>query len=811
MIAHDLRYAIRTLTRSPGFTVVAALTIAIGVGANTAIFSIVDAVLLRPLPYPRAGELVLVSQNDRATRQTVAGVTPANFLDWRARNRTFTAMSAFESTPLILSDGDHPERLDGAMVNANFFEVLEVKPAIGRSFIDADEGPGAARVAILSDGSWRRRFGGTSDVLGRTVHLNGEAATIVGIMPPAVAYPERTEIWVPPHFRVPDDPLLGPNGDPSTERTHGYMFVIGRLKRGISMAAAQSNMDAVALGLERDYPNDLQNIGVNLVSLRSDLVADVRPMVTLLFAAVGLLLLIATANVSGLLVARATARHQEIALRMALGATRAQILAQLLTESVLLASIGGGCGVLLAMWLIGPLVALSPNSLTIAGDIRVDVPVLLFALGVSTTAGLLFGFAPARQLSRVNVHDDLKQSGRGGAGAGHRRVRAALVAVEIALSLVLLVAAGLTIRSFIRLQQVPTGFDPDNVVTVTVNPPAARYPTPRHRADFYERVVEALRAIPGVQAAGATSRLPLLAGNSARGLNIPGVAAGVPTDANYRTASPDYFTVMGIPLLRGRFFTDADREDHPLVAVISASLAQRFWPNEDPIGRQFSIDQPLITIVGVVGDVHAASLDAPVRPTVYVPYRQDAFPFMTFVIRSAKATRSTSPDWSASLAGVRPAIWQIDKELAVGDVKTMDEQLSNSLSRRRFGVTLLTVFGVVAVTLAAIGLYGVLAFIVAQRRREIGVRMALGARPGDVVADVVGQGLRLTAVGVAAGVALSTVATRLIRSLLFATSPTDVMTFAAVSTLLVVVAAAASLVPALRASRVDPLVALRDE
>jgi putative ABC transport system permease protein len=814
MFAHDLRYAIRTLRRSPGFTAVAALTIAIGVGADTAIFSVVDAVLLRPLPYPRADELVHVSQNNRATRQTTPGVTPANFVDWRARNHTFTAMSAFESTSLILSDGDYPERLDGTMVNVNFFDVFEMKPAIGRSFTDADERPGAARVAILSDGSWRRRFGARADAVGRTVHLNGEPTTIVGVMPPGIAYPEKTEIWVPPHFHVPDDPLLGATQDPSTERTHGYMFVIGRLKRGVSMAAAQSDMDAVALGLERDYPNDLQNVGVNIVSLRSDLVADVRPMVTLLFAAVGLLLLIATANVSGLLVARATVRQQEIALRMALGATRAQILTQLLTESVLLASIGGVCGVLLAMWLIGPLVALSPNSLTIAGDIRVDVPVLLFALTVSMTAGVLFGLAPARQLSRVNVHEDLKQSARDGAGAGQRRVRAALVAAEIALSLVLLIAAGLTIRSFIRLQEVPTGFDPENVLTVAVNPPAARYPTARHRADFYERVVDALRAIPGVQLAGATSRLPLVPGNSARGLTIPGVAADAATDANYRTASPDYFTVMGIPLLRGRLFTEADREDRRLVAVVSASLAERFWPNQDPVGRQFSIDQPLITIVGVVGDVHAASLDAPVRPTVYVPYRQDAFPFMTFVVRARlpQGQAHSDPSRSASLqASVRQTVWRVDRELAIGDVKTMDEQLSNSLSRRRFGVTLLTVFGAVAVTLAAIGLYGVLAFIVAERRREIGVRIALGARPGDVAADIVGQGLRLSAIGIGAGLALAVVATRLIDSLLFATSPTDVMTFAAVSTLLVVVAAAASLVPALRASRVDPLVALRDE
>jgi len=811
MLAHDLRYAVRTLRRSPGFTVIAVLTMAIGVGANTAIFSIVDAVLLRPLPFPRADALLLVTQSNRQTKQVLGPGSPANFLDWRARNRAFAGMAGFEGTSLILSDGDHPERLDGTMVNVNFFDVLEVAPAIGRSFGEADERPGAPRVAILSDGAWRTRFGGRSDVIGRTVHFNGEATTIIGVMPPEVAYPERAEVWVPPHWRVPDDPLLGPAQDPSTERTHSYFFVVGRLKPGVSMAAAQADMDAVALGLERDFPNDNQNAGVNLVSLRSDLVADVRPMVTLLFAAVGLLLLIATTNVSGLLVARATARHQEIALRIALGATRGRILVQLLTESVLLASLGGACGVLLAMWLVGPLVALSPNSLTIAGDVRVDVPVLLFALAVSMAAGVLFGLAPARQLSRVDVHDDLKQSARGGSASGQRRMRAALVASEIALSLVLLIAAGLTIRSFIRLQEVPVGFDPDHVVTVTLNPPAARYPTPRNRADFYERTLDALGTLPGVEIAGATSRLPLLPGNSRRGLNIPGVAPNAATGANYRTATPGYFRAMGIPLIRGRVFTEADREDRPLVAVISASLAQRFWANQDPIGKQFAIDQPPITIVGIVGDVHAASLEAPVEPTVYVPYRQDAFPFMTFVVRTRLAEASEPSRGTSVQASVRQAIWQVDKELPIGDVKTMDEQLSNSLSRRRFGVTLLTAFGAIAVTLAAIGLYGVLAFIVAQRRREIGVRMALGARPGDVVADVFGQGLRLTAIGVGVGLVLAIATTRLINSLLFATSPTDVLTFAAVSSLLVIVASAASLLPALRASRVDPLIALRDE
>lgn len=811
-LGQDLRYAFRTYVRSPGFALLAIATMAIGVGASAAIFSIVNAVLFRPLPYPRSDELVRVSQNNRQTRQTLADATPANFLDWRVRNHTFTALAAFESASLVVSGTDLPERVDGAMVNVNFFDILGVKPAIGRAFAGADEQPGAPRVAILGDGLWRRRFGGRADAIGATARINDETTTIVGVMPPGIDYPDKAEAWVTPHWRVPDDPLLGPTADPSAERTHGYIFVVGRLKPGVTMERAQADMDAVALGLERDFPNDLQNVGVNLVSLRSELVADVTPTVRLLFAAVALLLLIATANVSGLLIARATARHQEIAVRIALGATRGRIVAQLLTESVLLAALGGAGGVVLATWLVGPLVALSPDSLTVAGDVRIDTTVLLFALAVSFAAGVFFGLAPARQLSRVNVHGDLRQSGRAGGRVGQRRVRAILVASEIALSLVLLVAAGLTVKSFIRLQRVSTGFDTDRVVTVAVNPPGARYPTPRQRADLYEQIVGALRAIPGVEIAGATSRLPLAPGNSARGLNIAGVPANVPTGANYRTASPDYFRAMGIPLLRGRVFTGADREGRPLVAVVSASLAQRFWPNQDPIGAHFSINEPEITIVGVVGDVHAASLEAPVRPTVYVPYRQDPFPFMTFVLRTAGSADASSAGRSASLqASVRSAIWQVDKEQPIGAILTMDERLSESLSRRRFGVTLLTAFGAIAVMMAAIGLYGVLAFVVAQRRREIGVRMALGATPREVVADVMGQGLRLAAVGVAAGIGLALATTRLMQALLFGTSATDAATFAGVAALLVMVAAGASALPAFRASRVDPLAALRED
>ncbi|HEX3644804.1 MAG TPA: ABC transporter permease [Vicinamibacterales bacterium] len=802
-LLQDLRYAGRTFRRAPGFLLLTVMTIAVGVGANAAIFSIVNAVLLRPLPFARPDDLVLVTDVNTQTKQNNFDATPANFLDWRLRTRSLVGLAAFRQATLALS-GDRPESLSGAIVNANFFDLLDVKAALGRGLAAGDEGRRAPRVAVIGDGLWRQRFGARADAIGQMVRLNDEPHTIVGVMPAGIDYPGRTSIWVAPHWRVPDDPLT-PGIDPAPVRTRSYFSVLARIRHGTGLEAAQADMNTVAASLERDFPNENRNLGVLLTPLRADIVGDVRQTVLLLFAAVGVLLVIATANVSGLLLARATARHQEIAVRIALGATRGRIVAQLVTESLVLAVLGGIAGVLLAMWLIGPILAISPTDLGLAGAVTVDRTVLLFGLAASTAAGLLFGLAPAHQLASADVHGDLKQGARGGSGLGQRRIRAALVAGEIALSLVLLVGAGLTIRSFIRLQNEPPGFNPDHVVTVGVALTAARYPTPEKKAEFWRRSVGALRQVPGVTIAGAISRLPLLPGNSTRGLTIRGLPPDVVASAHYRTTSPDFFRAMEIPLLRGRFFEESDAEGRAPVAIVGAAAAQRFWPNRNPLGERFRIGSSEITVVGVVGDVHAAALDQPPQPTIYVPYGQDPWPSMVFTLRASDAGSNSLQ------ASVRKAIWQVDKDQPIGAILTMDEQLSKSLTRRRFSATLLAAFGVMAVSLAAIGLYGVLAFIVAQRRREIGVRMALGAQPCDVIADVMGQGLRLAGYGVGVGIALALVVTRLLRSLLFGTSPTDVFTFAAVATLLVAIAAAASLVPALRASRVDPLIALRDE
>jgi putative ABC transport system permease protein len=806
-LRQDLSYGIRTCLRAPGFVVLAISTIAVGVGATTAIFSVVNTMLLRPLPFPRDNDLVLVSLANRQTRQSFHNTTPATFLDWRIRNHSFTGLAGFRESSVTLSSGDRPERLSGAMVNANFFDVLQVKPALGRAFTPADEAHGADRVAVISDALWRERFGARPDVVGQAARLDGERYSIVGVAPPHMDYPGKAQVWIPPHWPVPDDPLLAPEQDPSPDRSHGYFFVIGRLRPVVTLEAATADMSAVAASLEREYPQAYKNIGIALTTVRDDLVGgDIRTTTLLLFGAVGLLLLIAAINVSGLLMARATARHHEVAVRLAIGATRGRILVQLLTESVLLAIAGGGAGVLLAMWMVVALVRFSPTDLTVAGEVAVDAHVLLFSLATSTLIGLLFGLAPARQLSGLNVNEDLKRSSRGASSAQQRHVRDLLVAGEIALSLVLLVAAGLTVRSFAALHRVRPGFNPDRVATVTISAAPSRYGTDARRAELWDRIRTALGDVPGVEMVGATSRLPLLPGNSRRGLAIRTLPPDAQPVVDYRTASPDYFAVMGIPLVRGRAFDESDRENRPPVAIVSQSAAQALWPGGDPIGQrvQINVPGPDITIVGVVGDVRSASLESSGQPTLYMPYRQDAFPFMTFVLKTAGGP-------SAFANAVRAAVWSVDRDQPIGPVLSMDERLAGSMTRRRYSVTLLSAFGTTAVLLAAVGLYGVLAFIVSSRRREIGVRIALGATSRDVIGDVLGQGMRLTAFGMAIGLGLALAVTRLMSALLFGIGPTDVAAFAGAALMLVFVAGGASLIPAWRASRVDPLIALRDE
>jgi putative ABC transport system permease protein len=823
-LVQDLRYATRSLRRAPGFALLALLVIALGVGANAVMFTLVNAVLLRPLPFPDPGGLMLVSQKDRTTGQDWHDASPANFLDWRARQRTFTGMTALRPLSLALSAGDRVEQIPGGMVNANFFDVLGVKPILGRAFRPDDERPGAPRVAILGYAAWQQRFAGRADVMGHTLRLNDEVHTIVGVMPAGIDYPDEAQVWVPPHVFVPDDPLKPQGEDSRPQRGHGYLTVLARLAPGVTQAQARADMTAVTTGLEREHPDANGDVGAAVVSLRDDLIGDVRPTLLLLFAAVGVLLLIATVNVAGLLMARASGRHQEVALRLALGASRRRIVGQLLTESLLLAVAGGMAGVLLSTWVIGPLIALSPGDLGMASRAASsagpavtaaapDVRVLLFCLAVSTLAGVLFGLAPARQLLRVSLHDDLKQTARGGSGGlRQRRTRSELVTAEIALSLVLVLGAGLTIKSLIRVQQVSPGFDADHVLTASLGLSRTRYPTPREQAAFWTRATDALRAVPGVEAVGATSRLPMTSGNSTRGLTVEGVPADAQPAADYRIVTEDYFRALRIPLRRGQYPTAQDAAAQTSICLVSAAFAQKFWPDRDPIGLHVALASnppaPVMTVIGVVGDVRHASLEATPHPTLYELSRakpgQDSYPSMTFALR-------TSGLPTAVAGAVRDAIARVDKQQPVGALLTMDQRLAGSLARRRFAVVLLSAFGLLAVTLATVGLYGVLAFLVAQRRREIGVRMALGATARDVMRAVIGEGLKLAAVGVLAGLALALAGTRLLAALLYETSTTDVATFAAAALLLLAVATGASALPAFRASRVDPLVALRED
>lgn len=799
-LGRDVRYALRALGRNRGYAFAAILTLALGISAATAVFTIVDGVLLRPLPFDRPGELFLVFQQNTLTKTSLGDATPANFLDWRARTRSFAAMAALRGGNVSLALGDGAERVRAADVTPNFFDLLGVPAVLGRTFT-ARDGADRARVVVISDALWQQRFGGRPDVVGRTLRIDSVPYTIIGVLGPGLDYPDEAQLWYPSHWAVPEDPLA-PGRDPSAERGHGYLYAIGRLAPGTSPAQARADLHAVGAALEREYPDDNRHIGIDMRSLHEELVGDTRPALLLLLAAVGLLLLIATVNVSGLLIARGAARRHEIAIRLALGASRARVVRQLLVESVVVAALGGLAGTVAAIWATGPLLALSPLETGISRPVHADVRVLLFALGVSMLAGVLCGVIPARQTTAVGVHEDLKQSPRAGGGAP-RRLRAVLVATEIALSVVLLIASGLTIRSLAALGRVHTGFDATNVLTVQVSLSDAAYATPEQQAEFWTRARGAIAAIPGVTTAGAISRLPVSGGNSTRGLTIDGRDPSPPVEADYRSVMPEYFAALRIPVLRGRLLGEADGPGRPPVALVSDSLARRDFPGLDPIGHQISIGEGPITIVGVVGDVRHV-LEASPHPTVYVPYRQDPWPFMAFALRT-----STPPATLGS--AVHAAIRRLDPNQAIGPVATLSDRLHTSTSPRRFIVGLLAGFGTCAALLAAIGLYGVLAFLVAERKREIGVRMALGAARSEIVRAVVGDGLRLAAAGLLFGLVAAAGAMRLLKALLFDTSATDVPTFAAAAGLLVAVAVAASAVPALRASRVDPADALRSE
>jgi predicted permease len=800
----DLRYGVRTLVKSPAFTIVAVLSLALGIGANTAIFSVVNGVLLRPLPYPEPERMVAVwhtPPQESFPGMTRFSVSPGNYLDWKEQSRAFEQMAVYQYAGLSLSAGADPVPVTGAAVSSDFFSALRTQVDRGRTFSPDEEQPGRDQVVVLGHGLWQRAFGADPNLVGRTVTLNSRSYTVVGVMPAGFEFPAEAELWVP---------LAWDAAERQTRSIHDYL-VVARLKRDASLAQAQAEMSTISSRLEQQYPEANKGWGAVVIPLKEDIVGDVRPALLVLFGAVGFVLLIACANVANLMLARGANRRKEIALRIALGATRGRIVRQLLCESVLLSVVGGLLGLMLAGWGGQLLVRLSAGSLPNSGEVGMDAWALGFTLLVSLIAGVLAGVAPAMQFSKNEISETLKQgSGRGGSSV-KQRTRKALVVCEVALSLILLVGAGLMIRSFWKLQNVDPGFDTGNALTLSVGLPPTRYSEPQQVLAFHDRVLEQISALPGVVAVGSTTTVPLTGGGSRQPFTVEGRPAPPVSEqplAQTRYVSPDYFRAMGIPLRQGRAFEDRDREGAPQVVIISEAMARRFWPGENPVGKRLTASfherQGPREIVGVVGDVKSRGLDDEAGATMYLPFRQAPRPWISFVARTAS-------DPQGFVQPLSRAVYAADREQAISSVRTMEQVLTESLSGRRFNMTLLMTFAGLALALAAVGVYGVMNYSVMLRRRELGIRIALGARGLDVLRLVLGQGLALTLTGVGVGMAGAYALTRLMESLLYGVTATDFLTYGSVSGALILVGLLASFLPARRATKVDPMIALRSE
>ena len=819
-IWQDLRYALRMLGKNPGFTAVAVITLALGIGATTAIFSVVNAVLLRPLPFDHPDQLTAVWQTHPFGKKLGYDhlpVAPADFDAWRRSADAFAGLTALAGGNWNVTGGDEPERISGARVSTNMLGLLRARPALGRDFAPDEETFGKNRVVILSYGFWQRRFGGDPKVVGTQIMLDGDPFQIIGVMPRGFSFPRG--MGIDPALGLDDDlalwtPLALPP-DQLVSRGNHFMAAVGRLKPGATFAQALAQLAAVEQRLdEQSSAAAGKDWNVTLGPLHEQVVGKSRRALLLLLGAVVFVLLIACANVANLLLARANARHKEIAIRTALGAARWRIVRQLLTESVLLALVGGALGVLLAVWGVDALVAMSAGNIPRAAEVGIDARVLFLALGVALATGLAFGLAPALQSSRPDLNESLKEGSRGGGSSPRRqRVRSALVVAEIALALVLLTGAGLLVKSFARLQNVRPGFDYEDVLTMTLFLPDARYPEERKRANFYRQVLERVRRLPGVESAGGVSQLPLGGSEEIDGLEIEGrpraeTAAAVMTAA-FRVVSPDYFKTLRIPLLRGRYFTEQDTADAPGVMIIDETFARRYFPGEDPVGKRVDEQGSLqpkgyMTIVGVVASVKHTSLDSDPKPTMYLSSQQSPWHTMVLTVRS-----KTDP--TALAAAVRREIAQVDPDQPIADVAPFEQVFGRAVAPQRFNSTLLGAFAAVAALLAAVGIYGVIAYGVSQRAHEIGVRVALGAQRADILRLIVGQAMALTLVGVGLGLGAALVLTRTMRGLLFEVSASDPSVFVGVALLLTSVAFTASLIPARRATRIDPLIALRYE
>ncbi len=806
----DLRFGLRMLLKKPGFTLIAGLTMTLGIGANTAIFSVVNAVLLNPLPFAEPEHLIRIYGHFLATSQDNMSASVPEFTDYREQTRSFEQIAGYDdfSANLTPTDGD-PERVEALAVTPELFSVLKVTPQAGRVFLSEEAQDGHDDVVLISNELWRRRFGADPNVVGRKVIVNGLNNTVIGIMPEGFAFPRRTELWKPLWFPAEqyDQQRRGSRG----------LEVIGRLKQNVSLRAAQAEMDNLAAQLTQQYPRNYESRGwsIGVVPLLEDYVGQARKGLLVLLGAVAFVMLIACANVANLSLTRATSRRQEIALRLALGAPRWRVTRQLLTESVLLAFAGGAAGLLLAAWGTGVLLRFAPNDLPRIHEVRLDWRVLAFTFAVSLVTGILFGLVPALAASNPDLNETLKEGGRGGSGGVKRqRMRSAFVIAEITLALVLLVGAGLMLKSFWRLQRVDPGFNPDGVLTMRMMLPFGTYQKPAQRSAFYRQVLERIKSAPGVEAVSATSRVPLTQGSNSGTISGENSAVGpgdLPVEAEWRWVTPDFFKAMSTTLMAGRAFTEADAEGAPLVAVVDESFARRYYPNEDPLGKRIKrgkLDstRPWMTIVGIVRNVHSRRLDAESGVQVYFPFYQDPTAYnMSLVIRTSMA------DPLALSGTVRAAIQSLDNNQPVYDVFTLRQIVGDSMAQRRFSMLLMGLFAAVALALAAVGIYGVMSYSVAQRTHEIGIRIALGAQTSDVLKLVIGQGMMLTLIGVAIGLAAALALTRLLETLLFGISVTDWVTFTEIAALLTAVALLACYLPARRASRLDPMIALRQE
>ncbi|HVG29697.1 MAG TPA: ABC transporter permease [Pyrinomonadaceae bacterium] len=800
-IWRDMKYGARVLLKSPAFAAVAILVTALGIGANTSIFSVVNAVLLRPLPYPGSERLVWFSGVNPQQGITNSNMSVPDFADWARQGQAFDELAGFVTGGAQLLNNDEPERVRRAAVTGSFFRVLGTSPLAGRALQDDDARAGADPVVVLSHGLWQRRFGADPKVVGSRVLVSGKSALVAGVMPAGFDFPAQTELWSALAL------------DPSAERRNNrYLEVVGRLKPGATVAQAQAQMDTINANLAAQYDDTNRGWNVKVTDLREQLVGNLRPTLLVLLGAVAFVLLIGCANVANLLLARATSRRKEIAVRTALGASRARIARQLLTESFLLSLAGGAAGLLLSVWMTDLFVAVSPADSPRFGEIRPDARVFLFTLGVTLVTGLIFGLAPALQSSRADLNETLKEGGRSGSEGGRRnRVRSLLVVAEIALSFMLLAGAGLLVRSFIRLRDVSPGFNPGGVLTMRLSLLPAKYPTDQHKRDFFRQATERMAGLPGVKSAGAVLTLPL--GGDTFGVGRSFIREGRPAtpeesaNAAFYLATPDYFRTLEIPVTAGRAFTDRDTDQSPPVVIINETLARQAFPGENPVGkriRQAADEQFMREIVGVVGDTRP-SLEAPAGAQMYIPYAQDAtWNSMTLVVR-------TGGDAAGLAAAARGAIQSLDKTLPVYNVRTMTDVFAASIARRRSSMLLISAFALVALLLALVGIYGVTAYHVTQRTHEIGVRMALGAQRRDVLGLILGQSLRLTLGGLAVGLVLALALTRLMSGLLYDVKPNDPVTFAAGALLLAAVATLACYVPARRATKVDPMIALRYE